>query len=118
MKPERNEEREQHIENEVLVDTYNEYEVKSAWEVYLSDNIRFPFKAKVKIKDKQGDESLISVEVVGFEEKSNFRVNVSESGTSRLFSESLLKLKEVKADADTKQVIYDWKYWRAQGYTF
>jgi hypothetical protein len=118
MKPERNEEREERIENEILVDTYNEYEAKGAWQEYLSDNISFPFTAKIKVKDKQGNESLISVEAVGFEGKNRFRVNVSESGTSRLFSESLLKIKEIKADFDTKQAINDWKYWRAQGNLF
>jgi hypothetical protein len=84
----------------------------------LSDKITFPFTAKIKVKDKEGNENLIVVEVIGFEGHTSFKVQVCEPGSSRTFSESLLKLKEVKASFDTKQAINDWKYWRASGHTF
>ncbi|MCU0445274.1 MAG: calcium-binding protein [Microscillaceae bacterium] len=84
----------------------------------MSDNISFPFTAKLKVQDRDGNEVLVSVEAVSFDDKNSFRVKVSESGASHLFSESLLKLKEIKADFYTKQAINDWKYWRAQGNSF
>lgn len=69
MKPEVDKEREKRIQDEVLADNYDSYEVKTAWDCYLSDNISFPFTAKVKVKDKQGNETLVAVEVVSFDEK-------------------------------------------------
>src|SRR4051812_13910216 len=44
-KPERDEEREERIENEVIVDCYNEYERVSGWWNYLHDQFAFPFQA-------------------------------------------------------------------------
>jgi hypothetical protein len=118
MKPAFDEDRQKRIDDEVLVDTYNHLEVKGAWDSYLSDKIAFPFTAKVKVKDREGNENLIAVEVLGFEGRTSFRVRVCEPGSSQIFSESLLKLKEVKASFDTEQAINDWKYWRASGNTF
>jgi len=34
------------IDNEILVDTYNDEEVASAWYSYMEDNMSFPFKAE------------------------------------------------------------------------
>lgn len=107
-----NPERDERIENEILVDCYDEYEQRYAWESYLSDNISFPFTAKTKFKNKKGEEILVDVEVLHFDKKNSFRVEVTEKNSELLFSISLLMLKEVKAGFDTKQAINDWKYWK------
>ncbi len=111
-------EREQRIEDNVLVDAYDRYEVKMGWETYIEDNITFPFTAKVKIETKDNTKELVDVEVIKFDEKSVFRVQVCEKGSNKLFSVTLLSLRKIKADEETLQVIEDWKYWKDGGNNF
>lgn len=105
-------ERDKRIEDEIIVDCYDDYEVKSAWECYLADNIHFPFPAKTKIKNKQGEEVLMEVEVLRLDKKSGLRVEVTQKDSEFVFSVRLLDLKEVRGNFETRHAINDWKYWK------
>lgn len=46
--PETDPEREERIDNEILVDAYGDEEVTSSWYYYLEEQLQFPFTAMVR----------------------------------------------------------------------
>ncbi|MBK4730290.1 hypothetical protein JJD41_10505 [Oxynema sp. CENA135] len=44
--PEKEAEIQQRIDDEIIVDAYNDEEVMMSWYCYLQDNISFPFEAE------------------------------------------------------------------------
>jgi len=105
-KPERDEKREKHIDNEINVDCYDEYEQATGWHCYLEDKLQFPFTAKRiassgKSPLKRGE----TVQVVGMfpseddmDENGDFEVFVFIEWAKRKFAVPL-----VSTDQETKQ---------------
>jgi len=60
--------RKDRIEDEVIVDCYDEYEVAMGWFYYLNDNLIFPFKASIvgdiKISSLQEGDSVTVIELI------------------------------------------------------
>ena len=102
------------IDNEILVDTYDEYEEISAWHCYLGDSISFPFKAVcVKNNDLfplvKGDE--VNVIKMADIDACYSGMFVMIQWMSRTFAVPLDLLEGIEPDSKTKEAIGDWVFW-------
>ena len=108
--------RDHRIDYEVIVDCYDDDEVAMGWYYYLSENMSFPFKAEVVVKQRNGTKIRKQVDVLEFEAEEgdwdmNFQVGVAEHGDNDVFYVPVLDLENMKANAKTMEVVEDWRYW-------
>jgi len=122
-KPKRDPEREERITMEVVVDCYDRHEVAMGWYYYLEGQLRFPFTATclaqravspLRVKDE--------VEVIGMppEEECESEVFVMiRWDRAEGLAVPLVQLKPIRAtDAQTKEAVADWHYWRSMGHEY
>lgn len=121
---EENAERETRIDDEIVVDAYDEYERSAGWYCYLDDKIKFPFKAKA-IKEsgisplKEGEE--VSVLGMADQEECDDNMFVQIEWDGRKFGvplEQIYPVDKTDVDEDTVEAIEDWHYWVDRGYCF
>ena len=121
MKRHKNREREQRLENEILVDAYDEEERAMSWYYHAENAMPFPFPARcLLIEDsspwRKGEER----EGIGLPSEENcrqeLRVRIRRQG--RTPAVPLAPLKPIKADRSTEQLVEDWHYWMRMGYQF
>ncbi|MBK1619591.1 calcium-binding protein [Lamprobacter modestohalophilus] len=112
------EEREERIETEVLVDTYNDEEAVAGWSCYLGEKLSFPFQARC-IKESQRSPLKLgeTVQVLGMinddECLTDMAVEVAWAG--RTCGVPLSHLQGIDVDEQTAEAIADWQYWLASG---
>ena len=120
-RPEKDEECEQRIHEEIVVDAYDEEEQAMGWYYSLEDTLTFPFNAKCILKRatsplKVGE----NVEVIGMP-------SLDECGTEMFvtirwrkeeLAVPLSQLEVLDTDDDTHQIVGDWHYWVQCGYQF
>ena len=111
--------RKDRIEDEVIVDCYDEYEMAMGWFYYLHDNLTFPFKASIlgntKISTlKEGD----IVEVTELVNNENNDVSIDDfvailkiEKDEHIYDIPLEMIKGIDCDEITDNVIEDWRYW-------
>lgn len=111
---EKDKEREERIQNEIIVDCYGDYEIKASWHTHMEDNLHFPFKADILLKKRSGEQVVQRVDVLGLASSEDFGndMMVEVAYTEDLFLLPLSGLKKVRADEETKQAIEDWQYWK------
>ena len=122
-KPKRDPKREERITMEVVVDCYDRHEVAMGWYYYLEGQLCFPFTAAciaqravspLRVKDE--------VEVIGMplEEECECEVFVTiRWDRPEGLAVPLAQLKPIRtADAQTKEAVADWHYWRSMGYEY
>jgi hypothetical protein len=121
MKQHKDRAREQRIENEILVDAYDEEERAMSWYYHAENEMQFPFPARCLRVDEssplhKGEE----VEVIGLPSEQSCRqeLRVRVRWQGRTLAVPLAQLKPVKADRKTEQLIEDWQYWTRMGYQF
>jgi hypothetical protein len=108
-------ERENRIDNEIVVDAYNAEEQRMGWYYYLEDKLNFPFWASW-----DGEK----VEVIGMSEeeechqKMYVEVRYQEDGVEDIFSAALVDITPIEATEKTVEAIEDWKYWVEREYDF
>ncbi len=113
--------REERIENEAIVDAYNEQEKAMGWYYYLENKISFPFLARCIVKRTispllVGD----NVEVIGMapEEECEHEMFVMIRRGKEGLAVPLSQLGVDYADDETKEAVEDWHYWVGRGYEF
>jgi len=113
------EEREERIQNEIIVDSYGPEEQALGWHAYLSGKLHFPFSARCVVRREisplePGEE----VEVVGMasDEECMHEMFVLIRWRQRHLAVPLMQLEGVLMDEETQQAIEDWHYWMNQGY--
>lgn len=114
--------REWRIENEIVVDAYNEEERAMGWYYHLEGKLQFPFRTRAIEKRRispleVGEE----VEVTGMppeEEEISPQMPVLVRWCGRELGVPLAQLEAIDADPETKEAIADWRYWVARGYRF
>lgn len=121
-KPERDDDREERIEMEIVVDAHDHEERAMGWFYYLEDTLHFPFLTRCISERpisplRAGDE----VEVVGMGpqdecEKEMF-VEIRQE-QKRSLAVPLSQLEVVRGDEGTKQAVVGWHYWVGMGYEF
>ena len=114
-----NEEREERIQNEIIVDSYDPEEQALGWYAYLHGKLQFPFSACCVVRRatsplEPGEE----VEVVGMasDEECMHEMFVLIRWKRRQLAVPLMQLEGVQVDEETQQAIEDWHYWVKQGY--
>ena len=120
-KPKQDKEREQRIQQEIVVDAHNAEEQAMGWYYYLEDRLGFPFRAKCIATRaisplRKGQE----VEVVGLApaEECEQEMFITVTWEDRSLAVPLAQLKTTQADKATRQAVEDWHYWIDQGYEF
>jgi hypothetical protein len=113
------EEREERINNEIIVDAYGPEEQALGWYYYLEEHLHFPFTARCIAQRaisplKVGEQ----VQVVGMppEEDCEHNMFVLIRRKSDQFGVPLIQLEGVNVDEETRQAIGDWHYWMKRGY--
>ena len=113
--------REQRIDDEVIVDAYDSTERAMSWYYYLEGKLHFPFAASC-IARRQSSPLKVGerVEVVGMASEdecmSEALVVVNRSKTK--LAVPLGQIKCDSGDEQTCQAVEDWHYWLARGYTY
>ncbi len=117
----KNRQREQRIQEEIVVDAYGAEEQAMGWYYYLEEHLHFPFRAKCTRQRpisplREGQD----VQVVGLApaEECESEMFVSVAWEDRTLAVPLAQLKTIKADTATQQAVEDWYYWVEQGYEF
>ena len=121
-KPRRDDEREERIENEIVVDCCDQYERAMGWHCYLTDQLQFPFTAicvakrstsPLRVKDE--------VEVIGIadQDECEREMLVTMPWEKDGLAVPLAQLKPIEeTDEETRQAVEDWLYWVNMGYEF
>jgi hypothetical protein len=121
-KPERDEDREERIEMEIVVDAYGPEERASGWFCYLQDEIQFPFTATCIAERATSPLRLNDqVEVVGLpdDEECEREMFVTIRWKKTKLAVPLAQLQPLPAaDESTKRAVEDWHYWVRMGYDF
>ena len=111
---ERDEERDERIEMEIIVDTYSADEQAMGWHAYLDDTLDFPFEARcVTEREESPLEEGETVRVVGMSsgEATLRRQFVTIEWKNRELGVPLKQLEPIEVSSTTEQAIADWHYW-------
>ncbi len=121
-RPSENEERNERIDNEIIVDCYNEEERAMGWYCYAESNMAFPFKAlciakratsPLKIKEAAEVQGMAS------EDDCLSEIMVLITWADETLAIPLAQLEPVSTSTEkTRQVVADWHYWVARGWEF
>ncbi|HLZ59376.1 MAG TPA: calcium-binding protein [Ktedonosporobacter sp.] len=116
---EKDEEREERIDMEIIVDAYGPEEQALGWYNYLDDNLQFPFKARCiasrKISPLEPGEE-VKVVSMAPEEECEHEMFVFIKWKQRQLAVPLMQLEGMKVDEETQQAIEDWQYWVERGH--
>jgi hypothetical protein len=111
---ERDEERNERIELEILVDAYTADEQVMGWHIYLEETMEFPFEARcTETQEVSPLEDGETVRVIGkpSSEPSLRQQFVTIQWMDREFGVPLSQLEPVEASTTTEQAVSDWHYW-------
>jgi hypothetical protein len=103
------------IENEIIVDCYDEAEQNMSWYYYVESGLKFPFKAKIEIKKQDGSFIKKEVEVLGLATSENdfggkhFYVEITIGDDTREVPMS--RLIDVDANDETLETLAVWNFW-------
>jgi hypothetical protein len=107
--------REERIQNEVIVDCNNEAEEMTGWYYYMDDALSFPMKGLANVPSSGGKTAQKKVKIVSLDPKSKegqpIRIGVVENGgrqVSYISPEYIIRIEE--AD-DNIEILNDWLYW-------
>ncbi len=104
------------IEEGIIVDCYDDEEVHTGWEIYMGENINFPFKAECLIRKASGATEWKKVKII------DSHTYTSKYGGKGYYLSALLdevdmiipveisELRNVKADEDTLNTFQIWGY--------
>ena len=118
---EEDKEREDRIDDEVIVDAYGEEERSIGWYYYLAEGITFPFKAQCiverSISPLKINEQVEVIDIASADDCEHDML-VMIRLMDRTFSVPLSQLNPIDVDDQTQTIIEDWQYWVARGYEF
>lgn len=113
---------ENRIENEAIVDAYDEQERAMGWYYYMAYKLFFPIKAKCIAK--RGPSPLqvgeaIEIQKLASEEECMREIMVEIIWQGRQFAVPLAQLEAiVEVEEETEEALGDWHYWVARGYQY
>ncbi|MFK7984062.1 MAG: calcium-binding protein [Saprospiraceae bacterium] len=108
------------IEDEIIVDCYDEYEVNLGWFTFFGDELGFPFEAEVLIKNRKGTKKLEKVDVLRIAdndfESEGICFEISIKKSDMVFEVPISKLKNIEAGEDeaTQEAFEIWKFWKTE----
>ena len=117
----RDEEREERINMEIVVDAYDRHERAIGWYTYLEETIRFPVEARcIKKREVSPLEEgrNVTVKRMSSIEAYQSEMLVTVDWMDRELGVPLAQLEPVEVDKETDEVIADCHYWAGRGYEF
>ncbi len=99
------------ITYEIIVDCYSEEEANTGWDIYMGENIIYPFEAEYQVKKKDGKRFWSKVKVVGNEsdfEGGSYYVEIEYKEI--VIPVDLDKLRNFKADEETMKALQVWQH--------
>ena len=114
------EEIQERIDNEVIVDCYNDIEIRLGWFTHMENWLQFPFSAFTEIKKRDGSFERKKVDVLRMASDENFGQDImlEAAYTEYIFLVPMLKLIDIQAEEETMEAIEDWQYWRKKNQYF
>ncbi|HEV7348428.1 calcium-binding protein [Telluribacter sp.] len=103
------------IDDEIIVDAYDEYEISSGWYETMNDRLNFPFEATATLTKKGGGTEAKRVTVVGLSGEpaqfldKDFHLQI-ELGDYRV-TVKYTQLSDIDADEGTLDMFQIWNYW-------
>ncbi|MBP0006433.1 MAG: calcium-binding protein [Cyanobacteria bacterium SBC] len=125
VKVDRQNERENRIEDEILVDAYTEEEQALGWYYYLKDGLHFPFSARwVTQETRENPQKWERVDVIGMPDEEEcmgdmyVEIRYGDGDLADGFSVPISDIECLEEDENEKrrQCIEDWHYWIDMGY--
>lgn len=119
-RPDKDEERESRIQDEIIVDAYGPEEQAAGWHIYLSDTLETPFSARCMRRHttsplEPGEE--VKVTAMAPEKVCEHDMLVMIQWNGRHFAVPLVQLQGIRVGEETRQAIEDWQYWVNRGHT-
>lgn len=105
--------RQNRIEDEIVVDCYDDSEVSMAWFIYFDDNLEFPFKARVRLPLRGGKTEEKNVQIIEVDSKSEndaLRLGILEAGSERSQYISPADIVAANTTAENLEILNDWLY--------
>jgi Calcium binding len=108
--------REDRIDYEIVVDTYDEYEAAMGWLTYLQDLLLFPFEAMYHPEDEEPRR--VMVQAIENDEEAleqgliEFLIEIDDDGECWVALEEITPL---ESNPEAVQAVEDWRYWLARG---
>jgi len=118
----RDAEREERIDMEIVVDAYDKDERVMGWYYYLQDQLQRPFTAicivKRAVSPLQINDEVDVIDMASADECAH-EIFVTIRWAKDELAVPLAQLKPITAtDEQTKQAVADWHYWVEMGYEF
>ena len=121
-RPPKDSEREERIQDEVIVDCYNEEEQASGWFCYLEDRLACPFTAEcsheLPSSPLKTGEKVTVLKILDLDPTASGTFLAQIEWHDRKLGIPLSQLRAVDADEATTEALADWSYWVARGYSF
>ena len=116
---ERDEERENRINDEAIVDAHDSEEQALGWYYYLEEKIAFPFLARcLEVRRisplREGEQVTVTGMLPEDECRCEMFVDIEWHG--RHMGVPLAQLEPMQADEETQEAAADWHYWVKRGY--
>ncbi len=103
------------IEDEIIVDAYDDIEVSMGWYYTFDEQLTFPFMATAQLKKKDGSVESKQVKVVGLHSKEegftdhDFQFTIEQN--DYLVPIAYSALSNIVADDQTLEMFQIWNYW-------
>lgn len=111
-----NQERQDRIDEEIIVDCYNDEEMMGSWYCYLEETLAFPFKAvcinERSISPLKQNEEVTVVEMGPYEECSFEMFVMIQWDRDKKLAIPLSQIRSLDKGSITEQAILDWHYWK------
>ncbi|WLE98009.1 MAG: calcium-binding protein [Candidatus Electrothrix communis] len=117
----KDEERENRIDLEVVVDACDKVERAMGWFYYLAEQCEFPFQARC-IVERSISPLLVDEEVEVLSEapaeECEKELFVKIQWKEHQLAVPLSQLSVIEASSTSRQIVEDWQYWVQQGYEY
>ncbi|MFK7935227.1 MAG: calcium-binding protein [Saprospiraceae bacterium] len=101
------------IDDEIVVDCYEEHEINCGWAIYMDENIHYPFAAEYQVRKKSGKKEWQKVTVVdNHTSESNYHGGayfVEIEINDLIVLADLDQLRNIDADEETLETLQVWR---------
>ena len=108
------------IEDEIIVDCYDEHEESSGWQCYMGDNLAVPFEAVCREKNARSPlnagEQVTVLSMTEMDGKLD-DIFVTVRWNDREFGVPLEQLQAIDPSGETQTAINAWTLWVKNGYS-
>lgn len=111
------------IDDEIIVDCYDDYEVQMGWYYFFEEELEFPFEAEIGIRTREGTTNVTTVDVLGIateegdvDHLQEVSLEVSPQKSELILEIGISKLSNVKGNQAVRDVFEIWNFWKSGKY--